>query len=417
MREPSERVVITGIGVVGPCGCGMSTTWDALLCGRSGVGPITRFDASAFSTRIAGEVKGFDPLLFADKRKVREMDPFALYALGAAHQAVQDAGLQLTEQEREETACVVGVGLGGLGSLERSMHVVKDRGPDKVSPYTIPNTIPNMAAAQLSIAWGLGGPAMCVSTACAAGAHAIGESVELIRSGRVPLAIAGGAEAIVTPVGMASFQAMFALSRRNHEPHRASRPFDRGRDGFVCSEGAAIVVLEPLSRARARGARLYAEVTGYGTSSDAFHPVQPAPDGRGARLSMQRALRNGGFCPEDIDYINAHGTSTTQGDIHECRAILSVFGDHAASGKLWVSSTKSVTGHLIGAAGALEAAACAMACARGEVPPTINLEEQDPACPLDVVPNEARGRKVRHALSNSFGFGGSNVSLVLSRVS
>ncbi|MBI5531755.1 MAG: beta-ketoacyl-ACP synthase II [Deltaproteobacteria bacterium] len=415
MDRRSERVVITGIGLVGPCGIGVEETWAALLAGRSGVGHITAFDATAFSARIAGEVKGWDPLRFVDKRKLKEIDRFTEFALGAASLALDDAAIELTDEEREETACVLGVGLGGLAPLERAVWTLREKGPSKVSPYTIPMTVGNMAAGQISMTWGLRGPLLCPSTACASGAHAIGEAAEMVRSGRARVALAGGAEATITPTGMASFQAMYALSRRNDEPTRASRPFDRARDGFVCSEGAAVLVLEPLSRALARGAKIYAEVTGYGASSDAHHPVQPAPEGRGARSAMARALAHAQIDPSEVDYINAHGTSTPQGDVQECRAILRLFGDHASSGKLWVSSTKSMTGHLLGAAGALEASVCALACQRGEVPPTINVDDQDPECGLDVVALEARRRPVRHALSNSFGFGGCNVSLALSR--
>jgi 3-oxoacyl-[acyl-carrier-protein] synthase II len=416
MDEQSVRVVITGMGLVSPCGIGVQDTWTALLAGRSGIGPITLFDASKFATRIAGEVRGWDPLAFIEKRKLKEIDRFTEFALGAARLAVTDAALELTDEERELAACVVGVGIGGLPTLERAVNTVHDKGPSKVSPYTIPSIISNMAAAQICMTYDLRGISMCPSMACASGAHAIGEAVQLLRSGRAPVALAGGTEATITPTGIASFQAMFALSRRNNEPTQASRPFDRGRDGFVCSEGAAIVVLEPLERARRRGAHIYAEIRGYGASSDAYHPVQPAPEGRGARAAMHRALRGAKLAPEAIDYINAHGTSTPQGDVQECKAILGVFGEHAASRKLWVSSTKSMTGHLLGAAGALEAAVAALVCRDGNVPPTINVQDQDPDCPLDVVACEARQRAVRHAISNSFGFGGCNVSLALSRV-
>ena len=418
MDPLSRRVVVTGIGLAAPCGIGVDASWETLIAGRSCIGPITLFDPQRHAVRIAGEVKGWDPLRFVEKKKVRQFDRFMQLAFGAACLAVQDAGLELTDQERAAAACIVGAGLGGLDSLERNLLVAHDpaKGPSRVSPYMIPNTIPNMAAAQISMAWGLRGPSLCISTACASGADAIGLACDLIRAGRCPAALAGGTEAIITPGGIASFQAMLALSRRNHEPQRASRPFDRDRDGFVCAEGAGILVLEPMRRAAARGARIYAEVTGYGASSDAFHPVHPCPEGAGARLAMERALADARLHPKDIDYVNAHGTSTPAGDVHECTAIRSVFGDHAASRKLWVSSTKSMTGHLLGGAGALEAAVCALACAHAIVPPTINVDAQDPACDLDVVPNEARRRTVRHALSNSFGLGGCNATLILSRV-
>jgi 3-oxoacyl-[acyl-carrier-protein] synthase II len=307
--------------------------------------------------------------------------------------------------------------MGGLGTLEKCYDSIQARGGSgRISPYSIPAIIANMAAGQISIHYGLRGISTCITNACASGANALGEAFEALRYGKASVALAGGAEATVTPIGIGAFQAMFALSRRNEDPTRASRPFDRSRDGFVCAEGSAVLVLETLERARTRGAKIYAEITGYGVSSDAHHTVQPSPEGRGARVSMQKALRSAGLNVEQIDYVNAHGTSTPQGDVHECKAIVSVFGDHATSGNLWVSSTKSMTGHLLGAAGALEGAVCALSCARGVVAPTINLEEKDPECAVDVVPNVARERRVRHALSNSFGFGGTNASLVFSQL-
>jgi len=417
MDNRLNRVVVTGIGLVTPCGVGIDDFWSSMEAGRSGVAPITQFDASEFHTRIAAEVKDWDPVRFIEKRKVKEMDRFIEFAMGAAHLAVQDAQLELTEEERDDAACLVGVGMGGLGTIERCAQSLQQRGGGgRMSPYSIPSIIPNMAAGQISIRYGLRGACACLTNACASGANALGAAMEAIRLGRASVAIAGGAEATVTPIGIGAFQAMFALSRRNDEPTRASRPFDKGRDGFVCGEGAALLVLEPLERAKKRGAKIYAEMTGYGMSSDAYHAVQPAPEGRGARRSMLKALASAGLDASQVDYLNAHGTSTPQGDAHECKAILSVFGDHAKSGNLWVSSTKSMTGHLLGAAGALEAAVCALSCERGVVPPTINVDDQDPECALDVVPNEARRRKVRHALSNSFGFGGSNASVVFSRL-
>lgn len=402
--------------MVTPCGIGAEETWGSLLAGRSGIGPITAFDAGEFAVRIAGEVKDWDPTPYVVKKKQRELGRFAQFAVAAAHMAVRDAELELTDEEREDAACVMGVGMGGLEGLERVSELLRTKGPSKVSPYAVPTIALNMAAGQISIALELRGPSFCTTSACASGAHAIGEAVQLLRSGAASVAIAGGTEATITPTGIAGFQAMFALSRRNEDPQGASRPFDVARDGFVAAEGAAVLVLETLSRATRRGARIYAEVAGYGSSSDAFHPVQPAPDGRGAIASMRRAVRHARLAPNDIDYINAHGTGTPQGDVQECKAILEMFGDHASGRSLWVSSTKSVTGHLLGAAGAAEAAFAALTCARGVVPPTINVHEQDPACAVDVVPNEPRERRVRHALSNSFGFGGTNVSLVLSRL-
>jgi 3-oxoacyl-[acyl-carrier-protein] synthase II len=416
MDASHDRIVVTGLGMVTPCGIGVEETWDGLLAGRSGIGPITAFDASEFAVRIAGEVKDWDPTPYIAKKKQRELGRFAQFAVSAAHMAVQDAGLELTDEEREDAACVMGVGMGGLEGLERVSELLRTKGPSKVSPYAVPTIALNMAAGQISIALELRGPSFCTTSACASGAHAIGEAVQLLRSGAASVAVAGGTEATITPTCIAGFQAMFALSRRNDDPRSASRPFDLARDGFVAAEGAAVLVLETLTRATRRGARIYAEVAGYGSSSDAFHPVQPAPDGRGAIASMRHAVRHARLSPTDIDYINAHGTGTPQGDVQECKAILELFGDHAAGRTLWVSSTKSVTGHLLGAAGAAEAAFSALSCARGVVPPTINVHEQDPACAVDVVPNEPRQRKVRHVLSNSFGFGGTNVSLVLSRI-
>ncbi|MCU0691807.1 MAG: beta-ketoacyl-ACP synthase II [Polyangiaceae bacterium] len=415
MQANSERVVITGIGMVTPCGVGAEATWLSLTTGRSGIGPIENFDVSGYAVRIAGEVRQWDPLCFIERKKLRELGRFCEFALASARMAVDDAGLDLSDEDRERAAVVVGVGIGGLEGIDRAAAAIHDKGPTKVSPYAIPVIAPNMAAGQISIAYDLRGPSFCVASACASGAHAIGEAAQMIRTGRASVAIAGGAEAAVTPIGIAGFQAMYALSRRNDEPTAASRPFDRGRDGFVCSEGAAVMVLEPLRRARERGARIYAEVRGYGLSSDAFHPVQPAPGGRGAISAMRAALRSAAVDAQQVDYVNAHGTATQQGDVHESHAIREVFGDHARSRKLWVSSTKSMTGHMLGAAGAAEAAFAAMACARGVVPPTINVDDQDPECDLDVVPREARERRVQHALSNSFGFGGCNVCLLLSR--
>jgi len=344
------------------------------------------------------------------------MDRFTEFALGASALAVADAGLELAESERARAGCVVGVGLGGLPALERTKETLMAKGPEKVSPYTIPAIISNLAAGQVSMAHHLEGPSFCTTSACSSGAHAVGEAAQWIRLGKADVMIAGGAEATVSPVGIAGFEAMFALSRRNDDPQRASRPFDRGRDGFVCGEGAGILVLESLSRAARRGARIYAEVTGYGASSDAHHITQPAPAHRGAQRAMRMALDEAGLAPDAIDYVNAHGTSTPVGDAEESRAIAAVFGAHAVDHELWVSSTKSMMGHLLGAAGAVETAVCALAIAEGCVPPTINLVDPDPECPLDYVANTARRRAVRHAMNTSFGFGGTNCALVLSTI-
>jgi 3-oxoacyl-[acyl-carrier-protein] synthase II len=410
-----ERVVITGIGLVTPCGIGTEESWRALLAGQSGVGKITQFDASAFRVKIAGEVANWEPMRFIEKKKLKEMDRFCEFAMGAGKLAIEDARLEMTDEEREEAGCFIGVGLGGLFTLEKTKQTLLDKGPTKISPYSIPGIIANLAAGQLSMAHGLLGPSYCTTSACSSGAHAIGEAVEWIRRGRAKIMVAGGAEATVTPVGIGGFEAMMALSRRNEEPERASRPFDKGRDGFVCGEGSGVMVLETLSRATKRGAKIYAEVSGYGASSDGYHLTQPAPNGAGAQRSMKMALKDAGVSPDDVDYINAHGTSTPVGDVEESRAIAAVFGARATDHKLWVSSTKSMMGHLLGAAGAVESAICALAIFEGKVPPTINLEDQDPACMLDYVANTGRERPIRHALNNSFGFGGTNASLLLSR--
>ncbi|HEX4445312.1 MAG TPA: beta-ketoacyl-ACP synthase II [Polyangiaceae bacterium] len=415
-----ERVVITGIGLVTPVGVGTQETWRALLAGESGVGPITRFDASQFRVRIAGEVKGWEPSRWIDKKKNKEMDRFTEFAVGAAALAFDDAKLELSERERERAGCFVGVGLCGLATLEKTKETVMTKGSSKVSPYSIPGIIANLAAGQVAIAHGLKGPSYCTTSACSSGAHAIGEAAEWIRRGKCDVMIAGGSEATITPVGIAGFEAMLALSKRNDDPQRASRPFDRGRDGFVSGEGCGILVLESLTRARQRGATIYAEVTGYGASTDAYHVTQPAPQHEGAQRAMRMALEDARVTPDQVDYVNAHGTSTPIGDVEESRAVAAVFGAHAVdknpNENLWVSSTKSMMGHLLGAAGAVETAICALAVREGRVPPTTNLIDQDPECVLDFVANTARERRVRHAMNNSFGFGGTNCALLLSRV-
>jgi 3-oxoacyl-[acyl-carrier-protein] synthase II len=410
-----ERVVITGIGLVTPVAIGRAETWAALLAGKSGIAPITLFDCSAFRVRFAGEVKDWDGTRFIEKKKLKEMDRFTEFALGAADMAIKDAQLELSDEDRNEAGCFIGVGLGGLFTLEKTKQTLMEKGPQKISPYSIPGIIANLAAGQVSMAHGLRGPSYCNTSACSSGAHAIGEAAEWIRRGKAQVMVTGGAEATVTPVGIGGFEAMYALSKRNDDPQAASRPFDKGRDGFVCGEGSGVLVIESLTRAKKRGARIYAEITGYGASSDAHHLTNPAPHGEGAQRSMRMALKDAGVTPDQIDYVNAHGTSTPVGDIAETEAISAVFGEHAASKKLWISSTKSMMGHLLGAAGAVESAVCALAIAEGKIPPTINLTDPDPACPLDYVPLTARERRVKHALNNSFGFGGTNCSLVLSR--
>ncbi|MFO0659013.1 MAG: beta-ketoacyl-ACP synthase II [Polyangiaceae bacterium] len=411
-----ERVVITGMGAVTPVGLDLASTWASLVEGRSGAAPITLFDATDYAVHFACEVKNWEPTKFIERKKLKEMDRFIEFACGAAAMAAQDAGLELTDEERDEAGCFIGVGLGGLATLEKTKETILNKGPSKVSPYSIPAIIANLAAGQVSMAMKLRGPSYAVTSACSSGAHSIGEAVEWIRRGRAKVMVAGGAESTISPVGIGGFQAMYALSRRNDEPTRASRPFDKGRDGFVCGEGAGVLILESLSRALARGARIYAEVTGYGASSDAHHLTQPAPEGEGAQRAMQMALRDARLAGEAIGYVNAHGTSTPVGDKNECIAIRKVLGDRIGGpNPLAVSSTKSMTGHLLGAAGAIEAVFSAMTLHTGVIPPTINVDDQDPECAVDVVPNQARQAKVDHVMSNSFGFGGTNASLVLSR--
>ena len=410
-----ERVVILGLGLVTPVGIGTDETWRALLAGESGIAPITLFDCSQFRVRIAGEVKSWEPTRFIEKKKLKEMDRFTEFAMGAAALAAADAKLELSDEERNEAGCFIGVGIGGLFTLEKTKQTLMEKGPQKISPYSIPGIIANLAAGQVSMQLGLRGPSYCTTSACSSGAHALGEAAEWIRRGRADVMVAGGAEATVTPVGIGGFEAMMALSKRNDEPTKASRPFDAGRDGFVCGEGSGVLVLESLSRAKKRGAKIYAEVIGYGASSDASHLTQPAPHGEGAQRSMKMALKDAQVSPEKVGYINAHGTSTGVGDIAESEAIAAVFGSHATGKDLWVSSTKSMMGHLLGAAGAVESAICALALSEGKVPPTINLVDQDPKCTLDYVANTARERRMSHVLNNSFGFGGTNASLVFSR--
>ncbi len=387
--------------------------------GQSGIGPITQFDAQEYATRFAGEVAGFDATQFVPKKRLKEMSRFTTFAMAAAAMAFASSEPDLTDEERERAGCFIGVGIGGLENLERVTLTCHGKGPRKVSPYFIPSIISNLAAGQVTIAYGLHGPSYCHTSACASSAHAIGEAYEWIRSGRAELMLAGGAEAAITPTGIGGFNGMFALSRRNDEPTKASRPFDRGRDGFVMGEGAGVLILESLSRARKRGANILAEVSGWGATSDAYHITKPAPEHRFAANAMRLALRHSQLEAEDIGYINAHGTSTPAGDVEESRAVEQVFGDHASKegeNQLWISSTKSMMGHLLGAAGAVEAAVCIRAVQRGHIPPTINYDEADPECRLNYVPNTGRQRLTRHAMSNSFGFGGTNVAVVFSAV-
>jgi len=406
-------VVVTGLGAVTPLGIGVRPTWDAVLAGRSGVGPITRFDASAFPTRFAAEVKGFRPEEFIEPREIRRMDLFIQYAMAAAAGAVEDAGLSVDEASADRVGVYMGTGLGGLSTLERYHEVYLKEGPRKISPFFIPMLITNLAPGHIAMKYGFKGPNITTTTACAASSHAIGEALVAIRRGACDVAVAGGTEATITPLGLGGFCSMKALSTRNDDPARASRPFDRDRDGFVMGEGAAILVLEEAEVARRRGARIYAEVCGYGASADAYHVTAPSPGGEGAARCMQAALADAGLRPEEVDYINAHGTSTPYNDATETMAIKTVFGDHAR--RVMVSSTKSMTGHLLGAAGALESLFCVLAIREGAVPPTINYTTPDPECDLDYVPNEARAARLRYVLSNSFGFGGTNSCLVFGR--
>ncbi|HEY8425836.1 MAG TPA: beta-ketoacyl-ACP synthase II [Limnochordales bacterium] len=413
MPEHRRRVVVTGMGVVSPIGIGLDAFWSALVEGRSGVGPITRFDASGLDCRIAAEVHDFEPERYMDRKEARRTDRFAQFALAATAMALQDAGLDDKLPLGERAGAVIGSGIGGMETWETGHRTLLERGPGRVSPFTVPMMIPNMAAGLVSIRFGLMGPNRCTVSACASGADAIGDAFRIIQRGDADLMVAGGAEAAITPFSIAAFAAAKSLSTRNDDPPRASRPFDRDRDGFVMGEGAGILVLESLEHARARGARIHAEIIGYGATGDAFHITQPAPEGRGAARAIKAALDDAGIGPEAVGYINAHGTSTEYNDWYETAAIKQVFGEHAW--RIPISSTKSMTGHLLGAAGGVEAIACVLAIERGVIPPTINLEHPDPRCDLDYVPNAARPARVDVAISNSFGFGGHNAVLVFRR--
>jgi 3-oxoacyl-[acyl-carrier-protein] synthase II len=409
-----KRVVITGIGMVSPLGLGTRENWDALVRGTSGVGPITRFDTSAFTCRIAGEVRGFNPEDWVGKKDVKKMDLFIHYALAASDMALKDAAFTVTPAEAERVGVYIGSGIGGLPSIERQHSALLSEGPRRISPFFIIGLIVNMASGQVSIRYGAKGPNQANSTACATGTHAIGDAYEIIRRGEADVMIAGGAEGVITPLCVGGFAAMRALSTRNDDPKTASRPFDRDRDGFVIGEGAGIVLLEEYGHAVKRNARVYAEVTGYGISGDAYHVSAPSEDGDGPIRVMRNALRSAGLEAGQIDYVNAHGTSTPQGDVVETKALKAVFG--ARAGKVAVSSTKSMTGHLLGGAGGLETAITALAVHHDTAPPTINYTNPDPECDLDYVPNEARRLTIRHALNNSFGFGGTNAAVILSKV-
>jgi 3-oxoacyl-[acyl-carrier-protein] synthase II len=408
-----RRVVITGLGIVSPVGNTAEEAWAAVLAGQSGIGPITHFDSKKFSARVAGEVRNFDPAKFIEKKEIKKMDAFIHFAVAAAQEAMDDSGLKITESNAERVGVDIGSALGGLAVIEREQEKLLNAGPGRISPFFIPATIINLAAGQVSMRFGAKGPNTAPATACASGAHAIGDSFRMIRRGDVDAMLCGGGEAAITATGIGGFAAMRALSTRNDAPTEASRPFDKGRDGFVMGEGAGILLLESLDQALARGARIYAEIVGYGQSADAFHLTQPDEVGDGARRAMRNALADAGITPDDIGYLNAHGTSTPAGDRAETAAIHALFGDHAA--RLAVSSTKSMTGHLLGAAGAVEACFTALTLRDQRIAPTINLTDPDPDCDLDYVPNTARQSDIRYALSNSFGFGGTNVTLAFKR--
>ena len=408
-----QRVVITGLGAVTPLGNDVPALWEALVAGCSGAGPITHFDTSDMKVRIAAEVKNFDPVALFGRREARRNDRFTLFALEAARQAIADADLEFDDGLRQTTGVLIGTGIGGVRTLLENFLVLQKRGPRRVSPFMIPMMMPNAAAAAIAIAYGMRGANFSLSSACATGSHALGEAAQIIRRGQAEVMVCGGSEAAIIPLSVAAFRNMGALSTRNDEPQRACRPFDAGRDGFVMGEGAGVLVLESLEHARQRGARIYAELVGYGATADAFHVAAPDETGDGAALAMKCAIHDAGLEPEEIDYINAHGTSTVLNDRIETRAIRTVFGPHAD--RLAVSSTKSMLGHLMGAAGAVEAIACVKSLETGWVHPTINYETPDPECDLNYVPNQARQTWPRVVLSNSFGFGGHNGCLIFRR--
>ena len=408
-----KRIVVTGLGCLSPLANDWPNTWKALAAGISGVAPITHFDASRYKTRFAAEVKGFDPVALFGSKEARRMDRFTQFALAAALQAVEHSGLKIEDANRDRVGALIGTGIGGVATMTEQITVLAERGPDRVSPFLVPMMLADTAPGIVAIKLGIRGPNLAVITACATGSNTIGEAAEMIRRGSADAILAGGAEAAVVPLALAGLGVMNALSARNDDPQRASRPFDLNRDGFVIGEGAAVLVLESLEYAQGRGARILAEVTGYGTSDDAYHISAPAENGAGAALCMNLALENANLGTEDVDYINAHGTSTLLNDKSETAAIKTVFGAQAY--RVPISSTKSMTGHLLGASGALEAAVCVQVLLDGLLPPTINYETPDPECDLDYVPNRARQKAVRHVMSNSFGFGGHNATLIFSR--
>jgi 3-oxoacyl-[acyl-carrier-protein] synthase II len=411
----NRRVVITGLGLVTPLGIGVETSWERLSSGTSGIGKITRFDASLFQTQIAGEVDNFLPENYIDAKTIKKMDRFIHFGMAAAVMAVEDAQLTIDHSNAERAGVFVGSGMGGLPDIERYHAIFLERGPRRISPFFIPMTIINLAAGQISIKFGAKGPNASPATACATGSHAIGDAFKVIQRGSADVMIAGGTESVITPMGIGGFNAMKALSTRNAEPEKASRPFDKNRDGFVMGEGAGILIMEELGHAVKRNARIYAEIVGYGLTGDAYHITSPAPDGEGAARCMMMALEDARVAPHMVDYINAHGTSTKYGDELETTAVKTVFKEHAY--KLSVTSTKSMTGHLLGAAGGVEAVVCVLSIYHNSIPPTINLDTPDPECDLNYVPHQKKDTEVRFALSNSFGFGGTNACLLFRKYS
>jgi 3-oxoacyl-[acyl-carrier-protein] synthase II len=406
---------VTGVGLVIPTGIGTETVWKNICEGRSGIGPLTRFDPNGFETKIAGEVKGFNPEAYIEKKEIKKMDLFVQYALAATREALEDSQLKITPENCDRTGVIVGTGLGGLPTLEKYHQILLEKGPSRISPFFIPMLIANLASGQIAIHFGAKGPNTCVVTACATGAHCIGDAFRAIVYGDAEAIIAGGTEANISPLSIAGFNAMKALSTRNEEPEKACRPFEKNRDGFVVAEGAGILILEELEFALKRGAKIYGELIGYGYTGDAYHITAPSPEGEGAARCMRMAIKDAGLRPEDIDYINAHGTSTPLNDLTETQAIKTVFGEHAK--KVAISATKSMTGHLLGAAGSTEAIFSLLAIRDGIIPPTINYDVPDPECDLDYVPNVARRQPLTVVMSNAFGFGGTNATLVLRKFS
>jgi 3-oxoacyl-[acyl-carrier-protein] synthase II len=410
-----RRVVVTGVGMITPLGIGVESSWNNLIAGKSGIKKITQFDSSDFPTKIAGEVEGFNPENYIEIKEIKKMDRFIHFAVAAAKIALDDSGLEIKDSNSERIGVIVGSGIGGLCTIERYHSVVLEKGPRKISPFFIPMLVINLASGQISIKFGAKGPNSAVATACASGSHAIGDAYRIIQRGEADAMIAGGTEAVITSLGIGGFNAMKALSTRNNEPEKASRPFDVDRDGFVMGEGAGILILECLENAKSRGAKIYAEIKGYGMTADAYHITAPSPNGEGAARCMKITLKDAGINPEEVDYINAHGTSTKYGDELETSAIKTVFGEYAY--KVAISSTKSMTGHLLGAAGGVEAVIAILSIYNDIIPPTINLDNPDPECDLDYVPYKARSKKINYALTNSFGFGGTNACILFNKFS